>query len=495
MNQRLGGIHTLPAAWLMAIQKQEPESQASVPEGSELKRRRVEVPPSSPEPDTKLAKAAWSSGVAFFPPSKKYWRIGGKWYDFTSFAQKHPGGADVLLMCRDRFEDCTFVFESHHTNFRRVRAAIKKYEVSEDNVLTDGLLSRPNRDAQVPAHHDSVLDTGGSAKLLPEDSFYSVMRDRVSEHLRSVGHPDGGPTRGCIMLFWAIVVAWFFFWVTLWYTGSFFVAPILGFFAAQLGAFGHNWVHQPKYKLWAFLSLDTIGFSSQQWFREHNLQHHMYTNTPWDNHFKGTEPFLLTDPTVERNWLQRFITPYMNPVFLCFGMWGNWLFHFQEVLTGHEVVSSMKVLIPLQVALLVSTWGWLRGVGLVFSTYSVMSVYYFTMALMNHNAAHTMDITLRNSSRDWGVAQLNASADWGLHLSFWSAWRYLWLNYHTVHHLFPRVDFSHHPEIQKILWKTCDEFDVKYQCSNFSDVYREMIHSFSTPRSLMQEVIVYSGGL
>ena len=25
---------------------------------------------------------------------------------------------------------------------------------------------------------------------------------------------------------------------------------------------------------------------------------------------------------------------------------------------------------------------------------------------------------------------------------------YLWLNYHTVHHLFPRIDFSHHPAIQ-----------------------------------------------
>ena len=30
----------------------------------------------------------------------------------------------------------------------------------------------------------------------------------------------------------------------------------------------------------------------------------MYTNTPWDNHFRGTDPFLVTDPTVERNLLQ-----------------------------------------------------------------------------------------------------------------------------------------------------------------------------------------------
>ena len=48
-----------------------------------------------------------------------------------------------------------------------------------------------------------------------------------------------------------------------------------GRLSALAGAFGHNWVHQPKYKHWAYLSLDTIGFSSDGWFREHVLQHHM----------------------------------------------------------------------------------------------------------------------------------------------------------------------------------------------------------------------------
>ena len=32
----------------------------------------------------------WSSGVAFFPPSAKYWRIGGKWYNLSQLALGHP---------------------------------------------------------------------------------------------------------------------------------------------------------------------------------------------------------------------------------------------------------------------------------------------------------------------------------------------------------------------------------------------------------------------
>jgi len=77
------------------------------------------------------AKAVWSSGVPFFPPSQKYWRIGGKWYDLEPFLDKHPGGRHILLLARDRFEDCTFVFEAHHHNYQRARAMIRKFEVSE----------------------------------------------------------------------------------------------------------------------------------------------------------------------------------------------------------------------------------------------------------------------------------------------------------------------------------------------------------------------------
>lgn len=31
-------------------------------------------------------------------------------------------------------------------------------------------------------------------KLLDDDSFYSVLRVRVTKHLKEAGYPDGGPT-------------------------------------------------------------------------------------------------------------------------------------------------------------------------------------------------------------------------------------------------------------------------------------------------------------
>ena len=41
-------------------------------------------------------------------------RINNKYYDLTPFLDKHPGGRQILEMCRDRFEDSTYPFEAHH---------------------------------------------------------------------------------------------------------------------------------------------------------------------------------------------------------------------------------------------------------------------------------------------------------------------------------------------------------------------------------------------
>jgi fatty acid desaturase len=221
---------------------------------------------------------------------------------------------------------------------------------------------------------------------------------------------------------------------------------MLGLSGSYLGAFGHNWVHIPKYKTLAYLSLDVIGFSSDGWFREHNLQHHMYTNTPWDNHFKGTDPFLITDPTVERNWFNGYITPVLLPIVLIFGLPGNFINHLMGIFDGSEIFSLGKLLLPAQIAIMYNIWGWWT-IALYLVYFGTLGNYYFTLALMNHNAENSQNVDLRNASKDWGETQLNASADWGVNCSFLEAMKYLWLNFHTVHHLFPRICFSHHSGI------------------------------------------------
>ena len=112
-------------------------------------------------------------------------------------------------------------------------------------------------------------------RLLGDDAFYSLLRQRVAAHLHAAGCAAGGPTWSCVTLFWACFAAWCCAGVLLYRHATLACAVAHGLAASLVGAFGHNWVHQPRYKLWAYLSLDTIGFSSDGWFREHILQHHM----------------------------------------------------------------------------------------------------------------------------------------------------------------------------------------------------------------------------
>lgn len=78
----------------------------------------------------------------------------------------------------------------------------------------------------------------------------------------------------------------------------------------------------------------------------------------------------------------------------------------------------------------------------MYISHAILGVYYFTIALMNHNSEHCLNVKERNRVRDWGETQLHSSADWSVRLPFWAAGIYLWLNYHKVHHyLFPLVDF------------------------------------------------------
>ena len=395
-----------------------------------------------------LATPTWSANIVFYPPSKDYWRIGRQWYDLSSFP--HPGGQQILELARDRFEDATFAFEAHHHNYEKARKILNQYKLPplEQERANQQALRRPTRrETQSLAqqhlldhypnepHHDAQLDQQHLPTLLGHDAFYSVLRRRVARYLASVDCPEGEPTWECVSFFWICFTTWLSLMGLLYVTARFVFLVPAALVSAILRSFGHNWVHQPKYKDWgwALLSLDVNGFSSEGWYRDHVLHHHMFTNTPWDHHYFGTDPFLKTDPTAPRNFMQQYVTPNLFHVILSFGTYGNYAIHTLHLLQGQEVWSIGKSFFLLEHALFYHRWGF-HGLLLLFSLQAIMANYYFTMALMNHNAEHCLNVSKRNNAQDWGQAQLISSADWSVHLSFRQSTIYLWLNFHTVHH-------------------------------------------------------------
>lgn len=473
-------------------------SNDSTPQSSPPRARAFSKEESHERQQQQFATPTFSTKCVFYPPSEKYWRIGNQWYDFSKF--NHPGGKQVIELVRDRFEDATFAFEAHHHNIYKARKIIQKYLLQDQAAAERAALKRPNRDdrgfPQV-THHDKHLDANQHPKLMPNDVFYSVLRKRVAKYLIDNKCPNGEPTWACMAFFWSIFTGWFTLMSLTYMTGSYLTAFVTGIVGTWLASFGHNWVHQPKYKDrgFAILSLDMVGLSSEVWFRDHVLHHHMYTNTPWDHHTTALDPFILQDQTLERNWLQKYMGPLTLHGLFAIGTYSAFGLQIVQYFKGEEVLSIGKLIFPLQHVLFYQAWG-LQGLLLMFIMTATTGNYFYTIAFMNHNAEHCMDMPARNASKDWGEAQLRSSADFGTNLNFYqSMFTYILLNYHTVHHLFPKVDFCHHAEISKIMQATAKEFDIPYRCGNAWDIYKEMYQCFMEPRALFQEVLVYAGSI
>lgn len=364
-------------------------------------------------------------------------------------------------MARDRFGDCTLAFQAYHHDYKRCSKVLQKYALSP------------------PLSPDSR-----------QDDFYNTLRDRASAVLHTKGYGNGGPTTMCHWCYAVTLGVWILFGAATARHGSLLAAALMGGVGTVLGAFGHNWVHQPRYKTRAYFSLDLIGLSSDAWFREHNLQHHMYTNTPHDNHFHGTAPFLIVDPTIERTWLQKNITPFINPIILACGIPGNYIYHTIELLCGRERRHPAKLIWPLQALLLTYLWGF-YGLTLFATSSAVTSIWYFSLAMMNHNSYKSHDIKERQSVSSWAHLQVITCTDFCTEASFLSSAILLWLNRHTVHHLFPRVDVSHHRDLQCVLEATCREFDIEYRPLSLAESYMQMVDCFRRPMSFGQVLNVF----
>merc|ERR1712054_566985 len=100
--------------------------------------------------------------------------------------------------------------------------------------------------------------------------------------------------------------------------------------------------------------------------------------------------------------IQAYVMPVIHPIILTFGLYANYFAHLVEMFKGSEAWRPTKAILPLNIALMLARHGLIRGLLCSYLWSSVLGLWYFTIALMNHNAEHTMDVDSRNKVRDWG---------------------------------------------------------------------------------------------
>lgn len=458
-------------------------------------------------------------------------RIDSKYYDLTNFSDIHPGGKDILIWAKRKAWDHTQVFAIHHVNYIKASSIMNKFLIKDEKIINKiqefEALEVPKRFPKQLPHSTSkyypkkLRGSGIEAeyKLLREEdidrkttkwrlqdlkmadctfelpkkgSFYWELRQEIYKYFKK-NNIDYYPTKFYMNLFWIIVGLSFFLQFLQYYYKSYFIAIMIGCTYLILGGYGHQFIHNPvHFRKHAYIALDWIGLYSYTYMVDHIAIHHIYTNTIPDNHFDGTDPFLYVNPLIPRPWWRKIFNFFLAQITIASGIYGNYLINWVFILTGKEPFYSNIFIFPCNYILTCIIVQDIK-LGLLLSMTSTIfcSTWYFTIALMNHNQSENwnMDKLTKTSKSDklngsWAEMQLVTSSDIGYNYGFIGSMLCLWLNYHTVHHLLPTVDMSHHKQAQTILNKIAKKYGYQYHYKSAWTMYWDMLETFSVPRAL-----------
>lgn len=363
------------------------------------------------------------------------WRIHGKAYDFTSFAAKHPGGKHWIELTKGL--DITDLFEVHHLNIEKASAILPKYYVKDDAVSTCCYTWAPG-------------------------DFYSTLRSRLQPLI-----PRHGPTTQFLVICFATLALWTFFWLTAIFRGSFLHAFAAGLMMHALMGIGHNFFHNVD-NLWTNV-FDFCGFSHAIWRISHAISHHTYPNTETDFEASTIEPFVNFMTNKPRNSWLVFI--YMHPFMalastIDFFSRSILIFRARFPLT----LNHFFPIIAWLPCVLVN--GVAKGTILTLTMQGTASYLLLALSFLVHRTKYSWtagDPSFHNM-QSFGHHIIATSADHSLSLPLvLSLWFFGLFNNHVIHHLFPGVDQSRLRDraVRRAFLDTVKEFKIDYSVCHF----------------------------
>ncbi|RHY32927.1 hypothetical protein DYB32_002098 [Aphanomyces invadans] len=422
--------------------------------------------------DVKEAKKSFTwQEVAKHNHAGSAWMIvRNKVYDVTSWVDKHPGGAEMVILHSGR--EATDTFDSYHPFSDKAEKVLAKYEI--------GTLVGP---AEFPVYK-------------PDSGFYRECRKRVGEYFEKNNiNPQAG-----FAGFWRMTVVMAVAAAS--YYGMHF-SPVLAVRVVSAAIFGicqalpllhvmHDSSHaaftkQPFIREFAGrLFMDWFaGASMVSWLNQHVVGHHIYTNVA------GADPDLPVnfDSDVRRivsrqmmHSIYRFQHLYLPPLYGLLGLKfriQDFTDTFGSLTNGPIRVNPPSTIQWVQLILSKSFWVFYRVYIplVVFQVPLATFVPLFLLAELftgwhlafNFQVSHvSTECTYPNGTDvksvlddEWAVSQVKSSLDYS-HGSWLTTFMAGALNYQVVHHLFPSVSQYHYPSIAPIVMQVCKEYNVRY---------------------------------
>ncbi len=254
-------------------------------------------------------------------------------------------------------------------------------------------------------------------------------------------------------------------------------------------AIGFNVMHDgghgsfSKSKLWnkiAAYSVNALGASGIMWNNKHNIIHHTYTNIDGIDDDIEIKPMLRMCETQKKYKIHRYQHIYVWFLYTLLLIIWVFMTDYKKYFTkkvGSVPIKKMSsfdhfafwlakvgylaMMVILPIYMIGFVW-WLVG----FLTMSMFAGFILSIVFqLAHTVEHTSFPTPTEGTNDieneWAIHQLETTANFATKNRVIS-WFVGGLNFQIEHHLFPKISHVHYPEISKIIKKTCEEFNVKY---------------------------------
>ncbi|OQR99376.1 Delta(5) fatty acid desaturase [Achlya hypogyna] len=396
--------------------------------------------------------------------------IRGKVYDVTEWANKHPGGREMVLLHAGR--EATDTFDSYHPFSDKAESILKKYEIGTFTGPTEFPTFKP--------------DTG----------FYKECRKRVGEYFKKNKlHPQAGFAglwRMTIVFAVAAVALYGMhfsscFSVQLAAAALFGVCQALPLLHVMHDSSHASYTNVPffHYVVGRFAMDWFAGGSMVSWLNQHVVGHHIYTNVA------GSDPDLPVnmDGDVRRivdrqvfKGMYAFQHLYLPPLYGVLGLKFR-IQDFTETFGSHTngPVRVNPHALSTWVAMICSKSFWafyriylpLAVLQMPLKTY--LAVFFLAEFVTGWYLAFNFQVSHVSTEcgypcgdeaklaleDEWAVSQVKTSVDYA-HGSWLTTFLAGALNYQVVHHLFPSVSQYHYPAIAPIVKEVCKEYGIKY---------------------------------
>lgn len=357
------------------------------------------------------------------------WRINGKTYNFENFKKNHPGGSYVIEETKGH--DITYLFQCNH-NLTEDQATeiLKKYEVQDKNDLPiikwDSELDKIHQSLNMNHIHFTKLKT---------------------------------PIWGCI---YYLFIGYFYIYSFKSWLFENKYGFLFGWLGVLLGLMQHEACHNAfsKYPLLNYLGRYSLvpWASPQQWFVRHTIKHHQFTNTIKD------EDYITTDNVLIRHHYHNELHSFHKIQILSVILYGFIISFFISI--GYITI--------LQFLLIGTHYYYHQNIIDCFIPFLVFGSYFLFISQLNHIQENTMPSKILEYPDSFVKNQLQSSQDYSYSNLLVSCF-VSFLNYQSLHHLFPSISHFYFFTHQDIFIKVLKENNYTIQQSSLFNVIKNYI--------------------